>query len=516
MKKRDIIIPVFLFLILLFTYQSSHLSISEDAYIMFRYAKNLAEGHGLVWNIGKDPVEGATGFLWTILLAGLYIFKIPFFYSIFILGAVLLLGTAFLIYYFLTRIFRIQPLITAVAAVVILTSPLVIQLRAGFETPLFSFFMTVLTLSSAILIYSIRKFKNVALYALPVGGLFLSLTRPEGIILFFLTVIGTGIMLQSRERKILLHRIVLWFFLPGGFYFLWRWLYFGYLFPNTFYAKSILGSKSILEMLIEGQNTFTWLMMFLSPYILIISLSLLLPLHKKKRILLITVPLLLFPLSYFAIFQAQNVGNRYQIAILPSFLIPFCLSGNILLQKIIKKRFKWIKSLIVFLIGFFLVASSFYQTTHLNWDGGDDDRMIIGKALQPLASKKYTMMSSEAGSLPFYSEWTAIDPAGHYDKYIAHNGLTANYIDEVRPDLIMFHESKGTGRRPYLGGKWDEMIETLHNYAIKQDYILVAVIQKGGVEDAHWYYMKNDISDKGPIIHAIIDHDELVYVYKRQ
>ncbi|TKD09244.1 hypothetical protein [Polyangium fumosum] len=39
----------------------------DDAYISFRYARNFAEGHGLVYNLG-ERVEGYTNFLWTVLL----------------------------------------------------------------------------------------------------------------------------------------------------------------------------------------------------------------------------------------------------------------------------------------------------------------------------------------------------------------------------------------------------------------------------------------------------------------
>ena len=42
--------------------------VAEDAYISFRYARNLVEGHGLVFNVG-EKVEGYTNFLWTLLLA---------------------------------------------------------------------------------------------------------------------------------------------------------------------------------------------------------------------------------------------------------------------------------------------------------------------------------------------------------------------------------------------------------------------------------------------------------------
>ena len=46
----------------------AHLSLFDDAYISLRYASNLAEGHGLVWNVG-ERVEGYTNFLWTVLIA---------------------------------------------------------------------------------------------------------------------------------------------------------------------------------------------------------------------------------------------------------------------------------------------------------------------------------------------------------------------------------------------------------------------------------------------------------------
>ena len=38
----------------------------DDAYISFRYADNLVNGHGLVFNPG-ERVEGITNLLWTVL-----------------------------------------------------------------------------------------------------------------------------------------------------------------------------------------------------------------------------------------------------------------------------------------------------------------------------------------------------------------------------------------------------------------------------------------------------------------
>src|SRR5687767_147728 len=35
----------------------------EDAAMLMRYSQHLAGGHGIVWNIGESPVDGATDFL---------------------------------------------------------------------------------------------------------------------------------------------------------------------------------------------------------------------------------------------------------------------------------------------------------------------------------------------------------------------------------------------------------------------------------------------------------------------
>ena len=44
----------------------------DDANIGFRYARNLAEGQGFVFNPGGERVEGVTSLLWVFLLAGIY------------------------------------------------------------------------------------------------------------------------------------------------------------------------------------------------------------------------------------------------------------------------------------------------------------------------------------------------------------------------------------------------------------------------------------------------------------
>jgi len=44
-------------------------TIFDDAFILYRYARHLGFGHGLVWNLDEAPVEGYTSFLMVVLLA---------------------------------------------------------------------------------------------------------------------------------------------------------------------------------------------------------------------------------------------------------------------------------------------------------------------------------------------------------------------------------------------------------------------------------------------------------------
>ena len=47
----------------------TYFSLFDDAMISMRYARNFADGAGLVWNAGQRPVEGYTNFLWTAWMA---------------------------------------------------------------------------------------------------------------------------------------------------------------------------------------------------------------------------------------------------------------------------------------------------------------------------------------------------------------------------------------------------------------------------------------------------------------
>jgi len=57
-------------LVLLAFHARIYAFLTDDAFISFRYARNLSHGFGLVFNPGLERVEGYSNFLWVLLVAG--------------------------------------------------------------------------------------------------------------------------------------------------------------------------------------------------------------------------------------------------------------------------------------------------------------------------------------------------------------------------------------------------------------------------------------------------------------
>ncbi|MEW6041864.1 MAG: hypothetical protein AB1633_10110, partial [Elusimicrobiota bacterium] len=81
----------------------------DDAYISFRYARNLAFGNGLVWNANEERVEGYSNFLWTLIAVPLEMLGLNTVVIMKIIGGIC--GIASIVaLYSLSRFFVIKPL----------------------------------------------------------------------------------------------------------------------------------------------------------------------------------------------------------------------------------------------------------------------------------------------------------------------------------------------------------------------------------------------------------------------
>ena len=223
----------------------SRLWAAEDAYITFRYIDNLLHGYGLVYNIG-DRVEGFTHPLWLILVT------IPAALGIPIRAGALLLSLGLTVASLILLTFYSKD---GKGNVVALPLALVLLLiHTGFRD--FSVSGLEFPLVCLLLVWFYQSYLKHDLLGKPIlhGTLLalLYLTRPELVLLIlsFYVVLAWQVtrlyVLKRREHIRQTWRDILRLSLPlvllAGGYHLFRWLYYGAFFPNTYYAKDGLGS----------------------------------------------------------------------------------------------------------------------------------------------------------------------------------------------------------------------------------------------------------------------------------
>lgn len=221
-------------------------SVDEDAYISFRYARNLLNRDGLVFNPG-ERVEGITNLLWTLALAaGSWASGLSLPTVALTLGALCGALTLLVAYRWCCVELCVVGIPQRVASYAALIPPLLITLAAGFvpysvsglETPLFTLLIT-----SGL--YALSRAGS--LHWCAVGSALLgaaALTRPDGLLFLAFGIVACAIQLRSggitRMAAVTL---------PGAAIVLsatlWRLWYYGSPVPNTFFAKA--GGYTVME-----------------------------------------------------------------------------------------------------------------------------------------------------------------------------------------------------------------------------------------------------------------------------
>jgi arabinofuranosyltransferase len=231
----------------------------DDAAITRSYSDNLANGHGFVYNIGGERVEGATSFLWTMILV------LPYLFGENPETAILTITTFFTVMavFFGLRISRRAAAGLHPTATVFLMAAAMAGLPAYFIWSVWS--MMEVALWSALCMLLLDRLSHLAEETeitprvdtiLLAAAFTLPITRPEGIVVAF----GMGLLAVAL-------RPVLW--RPVGLALiaavvsfcaiaLARLTYFGFPFPNTYYAKV---SSDRLQNIIDGAK---YLMSFVS------------------------------------------------------------------------------------------------------------------------------------------------------------------------------------------------------------------------------------------------------------
>jgi tetratricopeptide (TPR) repeat protein len=443
--------------------------IQDDAYTTFRYVKNFIEGNGLVFNVG-ERVEGYTNFLWVMILSipmylsrifsmNLEIETIAQIFSI-LLCVIVILET-----YYLSRLMKsnrdnhmsiflgllnetsnfLPPFLMVVSI------PFLYWGVSAMETSLF----VALTLLSLILYLKNISSKQPGKIFVMVSVLN-SLTRPEGMI-FFILIMGHQILtnylavnehnLFAKLRKTFNSKILkelVYYSIPVAIYICFRLLYYGYPFPNTFYAKTDFSFK----FLIRGWIYF-W--EFARPF-LAYGLFLFLPLamwkEKGTRIKFSTLYGIFICWIVIVIILGGDVLpiNRFFLPILPMIYVLIAKSLICIVDIVFAKN-KRVNSFGKIIVYAFVIIWGIYNynvqydnmMTKRAYESGLVKKMKIYASWVnhqiELNNRGMSVAMSTIGAFSYYSNARVIDLVGLTDEYVAHYPKEVKGIDDDLPVL---------------------------------------------------------------------------------
>jgi arabinofuranosyltransferase len=459
-------------------------SIYDDAFITFRYSRNLAHGLGPVFNAG-EPVEGYTNFLWMLILAGAIRLSVSAESASLVIGIALALALLFTTYKLgraagLDRLLGILPVLLLAG-----TASYARYSVSGMETILFTLWVTLgflISLSGADVLLKSGLTSSAMVMA--------ALTRPEGLLfwglLFLYQLYLASRAVQGREsrRNVVLKVSVAWsvpwllIFLP---YLLWRLTYYGYWLPNTFYAKVGTGSLTLLR---RGVKYLVLMIPVVNPQILLLMLCLpWLRWSSSRCFMMVSV------LACFA-YLVYVGGDDYTVfgprLMLPVFPVLYVLGVSSLIDLLQRIGPVWrvpaqmgIGIILAIVLSVYarterLAYVQLMRTTTQGW-------LSAAQWMAETLSSDALVAVDAAGIIPFYTNLETIDMYGLNDAHIAHApspntgaGLAGHekfdpvYVMSRKPDFVtVWIDSQGWPSAAGLGSYAGEFLS---------DYSLSAVV----------------------------------------
>ena len=473
----------------------------EDAAILMRYAEHLASGHGIVWNIGEAPIDGATDFLFMAVTAGVIKLGLSVESAVRLICLLSHFLTIFFVYYAVRGIYGCNRWLALLSSMYLAIGPALGHIQAYFGTPFFALFACLTWILAIKLVRGGSSHLRALLFGLT--ALITALIRPEGVFLTGLILIAVIYMKGFREaRKEILYFIII-FAVLGGFYFWWRWNYFGYPLPNPFYKKG--GGHVYIGSLRESILNIVRVAV---PFILVYVAAF--RSRETTRLAVFSmIPIAGFVFIWLLLSNEMNFFMRFQYPVLPILLIswPPLLGGLMNDWQLPDPAKLGGKNKIIITL---VLALAFIGVLGYQYTKGygrlvimRDGRYDIARMLSEYKDKDYTIATTEAGLLPLYSRWRAIDTWGLNDSWIAHHGeITAGYLDTYKPEVIMFHAYHSPLAAATDDSRWGSMVGVLESYAYQRGYKLAAVFGRSPY-DTHYYFIRPDFRDSDEISNRI-------------
>ena len=482
----------------------------EDAAMLLRYSQHLAAGQGIVWNLGEQPVDGATDFLFMVLVAALHRLGVPLETAARGIGLVAHAATVLLVFFGARRLYGAERRWALVPAVFVAVGPGLRHLAACYGTPLFTLAATAAWLLASVLAEAPAEAEGGPALGFALAALAMGLARPEGVFLGGFMLIGVLLVRRGHGVLPIVVRYAIVFLTIGLSYFLWRWHYFGHPLPNPFYKKGafVLHWHSL-------RMAWRDLWRLGLPFLALLPVGLLVRGGRRATSFVLT-PVVLFVGIWVLISDETNYVGRFRYPIVPVLLI-----GCVPVAQAISRRLRGVWPSAGRLLatrggraaawaGALALTLLLGWTEHRSYRYVAPSRMGLYDAalvLRDYAPRGFSLATTEAGLLPLYSEWRAVDAWGLNDAHVARQGIDETYLDLFRPEVILVHAFFSPGvphsgprvENRSLGPAWYRMTITLERYAQSRGYELAACFGRNPW-DTHYYYVRPGFPQSAEIV----------------
>jgi arabinofuranosyltransferase len=432
--------------------------VTDDAYISFVFSRNLAEHGQLAFNLGH-PVEGYTNFLWTFVLGVAMLAGIQPEWSSRVLGTACALATLYVVFRLMERALgRKSPWAAVPPLLLACSSGFACWTSGGLETQLYT-----LLVAAALDALVAAATRPRALRRLGVILALASMTRPEGpLIAAVLGVAWVAVGISGtlaarrvrasepgpaqtapgRRRFVEEALAVAWFLALWAPWFAWRWWYYGWPFPNTYYVKATgpWAGPDLPHQMTGNGLYYVWLWLRQTHLLHVLPIAVVGLAFARPRTprFVLTVTCTLFAAVYLA--YTVSVGGDFMG--LHRFIMPMFVVAALA----VTLGAEWIAgklrhraagpAIAVLLVGAFAVTQASLTRESLRWgnfanDRGIDtpaflivyteDRAAIGRAMAGCFRSDDFSIVGGAGAQPYFARMRGVDVFGLVSETIAHD-----------------------------------------------------------------------------------------------
>lgn len=390
----------------------------DDAFISFRYARNLAEGHGLVFNPG-ERVEGYSNLAWVLLIAGCTKAGVAPLAAARVLSLLCVCGTFWALYRVSASGQGRGDLHAGLAALgLALNSSFVLWVLAGLETHLMALAVTALLLAMWTERAAAVPWRTALCCALAV------LVRPEGVA--YATAGCAGLWVVHRMERTgragaafvpVAATVAAAAALTG-----WRLWYYGEWLPNVFYAKS---GGTAYQMGEGVKYIYSFVAGYGHPILLALPVATWL-LRPSARPMLVAAGLLGAAGAAFVVYAGGDwmPGHRFLVPAMPLAYLCVQEGGRDLFRALAASRLSG-RAAVVGIVAWTL----FYAAHCVQFPAADEAARSFGAehrlareagiSLAKRAAPGAAVAVADAGAIPHFSGLHAIDRRGLMDKHIA-------------------------------------------------------------------------------------------------